>query len=139
MNLPRIREMLRKHEGLELKPYKDSEGKWTIGIGRNLDDIGISPDEAYYMLENDIKRSVDEANRFTWFAALNEARQEVIVQMIFNLGLPRFLGFRKMLAAMHEGYIHVAAEEMLNSLWARQVGSRATELALILETGEYPE
>jgi lysozyme len=111
----RLREMLIRHEGLALKPYLCTAGRLTIGVGRNLDDVGISELEARLMLSNDIAR----------------------VNMIFNLGISRFKGFKKMIAAIVVGNFERAAEEMLNSKWADQVGPRARELARMMRMGSY--
>lgn len=131
-----LEDMLIRHEGLRLKPYRDSVGKLTIGVGRNLDDVGITEEEARYLLKNDIQKAVAEAKRFPWYAKLNNPRKQAIIDMIYNLGASRFLGFKKMLAALEAGDYEAAAREMLDSKWAQQVGRRATELAEIMRTGE---
>jgi len=130
-------ENLKRHEGLRLKPYLCSEGKITIGFGRNLEDMGISEKEAEMLLMSDIQRCYEELNVFSWFHDLDQVRQEAMVNMLFNLGLPTFLEFKRTLKFMAEGAYSQAAEEMLDSKWARQVGDRATELAYIIETGQY--
>lgn len=126
-----------RHEALRLKPYQDSVGKWTIGIGRNLDDKGISTEEAYLMLKNDIIEVEFEANRFAWFKKLNDARQMVVLNMLFNIGTTRFVGFVKMIAAIERDDFEDAAREMMDSKWAAQVGSRANELADMMKSGTY--
>lgn len=139
MNKERLKAVLVRHEGVELKPYRDTRGKLTIGIGRNLEDRGISLDEALYMLENDIRiveRELDEA--IPWWRDLDDVRQEIVVNMAFNLGLPRFLRFKRFIKALKEGNYAQASEEMLDSEWARQVGRRAKELALAMRNGDYP-
>jgi lysozyme len=131
-----LRTTLVRHEGIRLKPYKDSVGKLTIGVGRNLDDVGISRQEALLMLANDItkvRREVKQA--FPWFASLNSARKNVVLNMVFNLGLPRFRRFKKAIRAMKTKRWNDAAEEMLDSRWARQVKGRAKELARIMRKG----
>ena len=133
-----IKTMLVKDEGLRLKPYRDTAGKLTIGVGRNLDDVGISVDEAYYLLANDVKRAEREAREIfgeIW-DELDEVRQAVILDMLFNLGKPRFLTFRKFIAAVKAGDWQKAHDEMLNSRWARQVKSRAERLASMMLTGK---
>lgn len=129
--------MLKRHEGLRLKPYHCSAGKLSIGFGRNLDDMGISEDEALYLLQNDIDACYSELNVFHWFQDLDQVRQEALVDMRFNLGLPRFLTFKKMIARLMAKEYSQAAEEIINSLYARQVGDRANELAYMIERGEY--
>jgi len=127
------------HEGVELKPYKDTLGILTIGIGRNLEDRGISEDEARYLCLNDIEIVERElASNFAIVDGLDPARQLVIADMAFNLGVPRLRGFAKMWLAIERGDYNAAAEEMLDSKWARQVGQRAQRLAETMRTGEYP-
>lgn len=125
--------MIMRHEGLRLKPYIDSVGKCTIGYGRNLDDNGISASEAEFMLDSDIRTATSEClHAFPWFAELDQARQDVLVNMCFNLGISRLKKFVKFLAAMELGHYDTAANEMLDSLWAKQVKGRAIELATII-------
>jgi len=127
---------LKRDEGVKLKAYQDTVGIWTIGIGRNLQDVGVSMDEAEYMLANDIDVAVGELQRtFDWFEGLSDARQRVCVNMCFNLGLSRLLGFRKFLAAMAIGDWETAGIEMLDSKWSRQVGVRSTRLKDLLLEG----
>jgi lysozyme len=127
---------LKRDEGVELKAYQDTVGIWTIGIGRNLQDVGVSMDEAEYMLANDIDVAVGELQRtFDWFEGLSDARQRVCVNMCFNLGLSRLLGFKKFIAAMAIGDWKTAGVEMLDSKWARQVGARSTRLRDLLLEG----
>ncbi len=136
----KLKEQLIKHEGLELEPYLDSVGVLTIGVGRNLQDNGISYDEAIFMLENDIKRALEEIkSSFEWFEELNEVRQIVIANMVFNLGITRFSGFERTIEAIEEEDFTEAAREMMDSLWARQVGKRARQLAVMMESGELQE
>jgi len=134
-----LRAMLIRQEALKLKPYRDSVGKLTIGVGRNLDDTGISEAEAYMMLDNDIVTYTTEAKNLAVFAHLDSVRQDVLVNMVFNMGLPRVQGFKKMLAALEAGDWNVASAEMLDSKWASQVGNRALELAAMIRTGAYRE
>ena len=129
--------MLQRHEGLRLKPYKCTAGKVSIGYGRNLDDMGISEVEAMVLLRHDIERCYNELNVFSWFADLDQVRQEALIDMLFNLGLPTFLEFKKTLKFVAEGKYSQAAEEMLRSKWADQVGDRAKELAYMMDTGCY--
>lgn len=128
-------EMLRRHEGVRHKPYRDSVGKLTIGVGRNLDDVGLSDDEIDYLLQNDIRRAREDARQLPYFFELNGVRRMVIVNMVFNMGLPTVEQFQAMGAALKRGDYGTAADEMLDSKWARQVGSRADELAEIMRWG----
>ena len=137
--IEQLKKMLIRHEALRLKPYKDSVGKLTIGVGRNLDDRGITEAEAMLLLSNDIGDALADAKKFSWFGQLDSARQDVIVNMVFNLGLTRFSGFKKMIAALEHGNYPEAADQMLDSKWARQVGLRASELSQMMREGRYKE
>jgi len=135
----RLKKVLVRYEGFKFYPYIDTVGKITIGIGRNLSDVGITEDEAFYLLENDIKKAEKEAKEiFPEFDQLNDIRQEIIINMLFNLGKPRFLTFKKFIQAVKEKDFKKAAQEMLNSKWAKQVKNRAKELAYAMENGKYP-
>jgi lysozyme len=133
-------DLLKKHEGLRLKPYRCSADKLTIGYGRNLDDVGISEEEAEMLLLNDLlTANIEVENRFVWFEDLDEVRKAVVVNMIFNLGIARFSAFKKTISLIEEGSYSEAAQEMLDSRWANQVGSRANELSEMMRTGLWPE
>lgn len=136
MNQDRLLSTLKRHEGFRAKPYRDSEGVLTIGYGRNLDAVGISEIEAHDLLTADIQVALGAAQRLVpdW-DALDDARQEALVNMIFNLGAPKFLEFRRMRAAIAAGDWERAAAEALDSKWARQVGARAREIAAMLHIG----
>lgn len=135
--IEQLRKMLVRHEALRLRPYRDSVGKLTIGVGRNLDDVGISEPEAMLLLSNDIGAAKTEAQKLLWFGRLDSVRQDVIIDMIFNLGLPKFLLFKDTIQAIEMANWPEAAAHMLNSKWAAQVGKRADELAQMMLTGEY--
>lgn len=136
--MTRLQEMLIRHEDLRLKPYRDTVGKLTIGVGRNLDDVGITREEALTLLNNDIAKVRREVKRsFPWFAHLNPVRQNVVLNMVFNLGLPRFRQFKKAIAAIKAKQWNEAVRQMLDSRWAEQVGRRARELAAMMKSGKY--
>jgi lysozyme len=133
---PHIEAHLVRDEGLRLKPYRCTAGKLTIGVGRNLDDMGITEDEARLLLRNDIARVEAECRReFPWFGALDEVREAVVLNMVFNLGITKFKGFVNTIADISAGNYESAASRMLQSLWARQVGNRALRLAEMMRTG----
>lgn len=128
------KERIKQHEGFRGKPYRCTAGKLTIGYGRNIENNGITEAEASFLLDNDLKRCEAECRQaFSWFDNLDDIRQGVIVEMDFNLGLKKFKGFRKMLAACEKQDYELAAREMLDSLWARQVGQRAETLADLMK------
>lgn len=136
MNRQRLIRQLRFDEGVRSKVYRDSEGIETIGVGRNLVDRGLSDDEINYLLDNDIDLVVEEANGFAWYYDLNDVRQEVVLNMLFNLGLSRFKGFKMMIAALERHDYDDASREMLDSKWAGQVGSRALRLSEAMRIGK---
>mgnify|MGYP001097283765 FL=1 len=118
------------HEGMESKAYQCSEGYWTIGVGRNIQTLGITKEEAMYLLANDLERVESELDEnIPWWRNLSEARQNVLLDMCFNLGISRFLQFKNFLAATEDGRWEDSYREMLDSRWAEQVGARAQRLA----------
>jgi len=138
-NTGELIKQLKRHEGIELKPYKCTSDKLTIGVGRNLEDVGISEAEAEYLLMNDLSRFMKMANEFDWYAGLNDARKAVIISMLFNLGRGGFNKFLKFKQALAEGDHLTASREMLDSRWAKQVKGRAVELSKQMETGKWQQ
>ncbi len=158
-----LKDQLILHEGLRLRPYKCPANKWTIGVGRNLEDVGLSKDEqrrllgtfglnrkevidallirgiseeeALFLLDNDIKKCVNDVEKFPWFEFLDPVRQKVIVDMRFNLGLAGLKGFRKMIGHLEVGAYSNAAEEMKDSKWYWEVGNRSRRLVKMMATG----
>jgi lysozyme len=128
-------ELLKRDEGVRLFPYRDTVGKWTVGVGRNLSDVGLSVDEVEYLLANDIKRIEADARQYPWFGALDATRKAVVLSMIFNLGPKGFAGFKNTIASIARGDYADAASRMLQSKWATQVGNRAVRLAAAMRTG----
>lgn len=128
---------LERDEGLRLKPYRDTVGKLTIGVGRNLDDVGISEEEARQLLANDVERTVAGLDAaLPWWRQLDPVRGRVIVNMAFNVGVDGLLKFHNTLAAVQTGNYVGAANGMLSSRWATQVGERAKRLSAMMATGE---
>ena len=147
------------HEGLRLEVYKDSLGIDTIGIGRNLEDRGITKEEldwmdipnmaivhtmgiteadAMYLAENDVQIVEEELVRaHPCVNKLDAVRQLVLMDMAFNMGVPRLCKFKNMWNAIHEENYIAAAKEMLDSRWAIQVKSRSTKLANAMHNGEF--
>lgn len=133
-----LKEMLKEHEGLRLKPYRCTAGKLTIAYGRNIEDVGVSVKEADYLLDNDLYKVRQEAlENFPWFYDLSQVRRDVVCDMIFNLGLPKFLQFKKTISYLDKGDFDLASKEMLNSRWAKQVGRRATRLSEMMKQNKY--
>ncbi|MCK5132412.1 MAG: glycoside hydrolase family protein [Candidatus Sabulitectum sp.] len=146
-----LRNLIKKHEGLRLKPYLCTEGKLTIGYGRNLDATGIvgkeaeiilsegiSEQAAEFLLENDIVKAHGELKlNIPYWDELSEVRRAVLVDMCFNLGLRGLLKFKRMFLALKEDRYKDAAKEMLDSTWATQVKGRANELAFMMREDKY--
>jgi len=133
---PKLIEQLRTHEGVRQFPYQDTVGKWTIGVGHNLSDKGLSFPIIDTLLREDIAEVQKELDDlYPAWCNLSENRQMVLVNMGFNLGVPRLSKFKKFLAALDDGNYQVAASEMLNSRWAEQVGNRAIELSKMMNEG----
>jgi lysozyme len=153
MGKQQLIDLIADHEGLILKVYDDATGKEigagdvlighpTIGVGRNIakDGLGISQEEAEFMLENDIERVKEEIKNFP-IENLNEARTAIIIDMAFNMGISRFNPTRWpnfFRAVANEDYDN-AKKEMLDSNWARQTKRRSVRLAEMMRTGEWVE
>lgn len=137
MNLEKAKKYTGNFEGLSLRPYKCPAGYLTIGYGHNLDN-GITLDMADTLLEADLRIAQAELEyNVAYFSKLNEARQFVLIDMCFNMGLHKLFTFKKFFAALLKRDYPLAAREMLDSKWAKQVGNRAKKLAEIMRTGEY--
>ena len=127
-----------RHEGSKNRMYLDSEGIRTIGVGHNLETMPISDRAVMVILEDDIEIAIMDLNRaFPWVKHLDEVRRDVLINMAFNMGISTLKEFERMLAAIQANNFQLAAAEMLDSKWARQVGSRAYELADQMRTGQY--
>lgn len=148
---------LERDEGCVLnRPYRCTAGALTVGIGRNLDGNPITSDEAAQvgitnaqarargvdrgqavaLLGLDIAKMERELDRrLPWWRSLNDARQRVLLNMAFNLGIARLVKFANTLSAVERGAYGAAAAGMRASLWAKQVGKRAERLAVMMETG----
>lgn len=122
-------ETLIRHEGKKNKPYRCTENYLTIGVGRNLETVGLSDDEIYYLLKNDITRCHDQLNStFSWYKDLDPNRKDALINLCFNLGIGTLSKFKKALEAMEAKDYELAATEFLDSKWAKQVGQRAIEV-----------
>jgi lysozyme len=134
-----LRVNLQREEGFREFVYNDELGIPSIGYGRNLHDVGISMPEALDLLNKDIARAdFDASHFFPWYTNLDEARKYVFAAMVFQLGVGRVKGFANFLAFLEKGQYVNAAEEMLNSEWARQTPARVKRLAEVLKSGVLP-
>ncbi len=138
-DLAHLVSQLQRHEGVRLRPYRDTVGKLSIGVGRNLDDRGISRDEADYLLGNDLETAQRDCEGMfsSWYPSLDSVRQAALVNICFNLGAEKLLSFERALGAMAAKQYGRAAREFLDSKWARQVGQRAVELCAQIKTGQW--
>lgn len=138
-----IFELLRIHEGFVSHAYRDSEGYYTIGIGRLIDSRlkgGISLDEAEYLLQNDVtevQRQLDK--HISWWQSESYVRKMALMDMAFNLGINKLLKFKRMLRAWQQRQYEKAADEALDSEWAIQVGNRSKDIAHMIKHNELPE
>ncbi|WP_174907010.1 glycoside hydrolase family protein [Burkholderia diffusa] len=131
----KLKAELTRDEGRRYRIYTDTVGKVSGGIGRNLTDKGFRDNEINLMYQNDIVETEAWLDRnLSWWSSLDPVRQRVMMNMAFNMQ-GKLLGFRKFLAAAQRGDWNGAATEMLDSLWARQVGDRAKRLASMMRSG----
>lgn len=145
----RLRTQLAKHEGNKNFVYDDVtgkpigegtfvRGKPTIGVGRNLQERGLSEDEIRYLLDNDINDAAMYVHRYPWFVNLDGVRQNAVAELMFNLGPTKFAGFKKFIGFMNESRWAQAGEELKRSLWYTQVKGRADTIIKMITTGEWP-
>jgi lysozyme len=139
--------LLIEHEGLRLKPYYDTMGISTVGVGHNLlasplpadlqfdlNETGaLTHEQCLELLKADLDTVIDDLATFEWFAWLSDLRKAAMCDMRFNLGHGRFREFKKMLAALSQRDFNDASAAMLDSAWAKQVPSRAWGLAIIIK------
>ena len=136
----RLANLLIMHEGLRLTPYRCTAGKLTIGVGRNLEDKGISRNEAFYLLHNDLQECERDLRRiFPNWDSLSDVRKACLIDMRFNLGYRGFRSFKRFITAVREGDYERASKEMLDSRWASQVKHRAIDLSQMMLNDEWPE
>ena len=134
-----LKEDLIRDEGIRLKPYRDDVGRLTIGVGRNLDDVGITYNEAMMMLDHDMAVAEVELRKSKPELMCNESmsqeRKDVLINMAFNMGITKLLTFKRMWWALDKHDYITAAHEMGDSVWAGQVGPRAVRLVRIMKEG----
>ena len=136
--MKKLIEQLKLHEGLRLKPYKCTSGKLSIGVGRNLEDIGISEKEAEMLLLHDIEEAERQLTaHFPWTQDLDEVRLAALINFTFNVGIGTVSKFVNAMALLKDGNFDMASEEFLQSRWANQVGQRAIDVTEQIRTGEW--
>ena len=163
MNKELLEQELIRDEGIRLRPYKDSLGIWSVAIGRNLEDKGLTRNElsslglninlnkvqvisvllergltkqeCLMLLSNDIDDAWDDlTTALPWIEQKPEVVQRVLTNLCFNIGLSRLLGFKKTLAHIKADRYLEASQEMLNSRWASQVHDRALRLSNLIKS-----
>tara|TARA_R110002096_G_scaffold7862_1_gene33691 strand:- start:623 stop:1048 length:426 start_codon:yes stop_codon:yes gene_type:complete len=124
---------LHREEGFRSHAYEDHLGYVTVGIGRCLEEgvgVGLSLEEAEYLLANDVHRCVAElSTALPWASSLDSQRKEVLVELAFQMGLPNLMKFKRMLSAVEKGDFATAAKELLDSKYATQTPARAERYA----------
>lgn len=130
-----LKDWIKKHEAFKSHPYLDTVGKLTIGWGRNIEDNGISQEEGDFLFDNDFSRCQRELAPFPWYVNQPKNVQDALMNMCFNMGIGRLLGFKKMIMALTAKDYTKAAMEALDSKWASQVGQRAKDVALMMRQG----
>lgn len=128
-----LRERLIQHEGIRLRLYADTRGKLTIGVGHNIQDRGLTYAQVVQILNDDVVIAETELDKaFPWAKTLDQTRRDVFIELSFNMGLPVLLEFTNMLAAANRKDWPSAADALLQSAWAAQVGARAVTLSNLL-------
>ena len=144
INIDKLKQMLVQEECRDskpaLKPYYDSVHKLTIGVGRNLDDVGISDREAMFMLDNDVAKAIGLLiMNLPWVELLDEVRQRVLADTCFNMGIGDdkhgLLSFKNALYNFQLHNYERAAQHFEKSKWYRQVGTRGVKLVKMIRTG----
>lgn len=154
LDMSEMVDRLKIHEGLKLYPYYCPSKKKTIGIGRNVDDNpltveelrvigddwehGITKEQAMYLCRNDINRCISELKKnLPWFENLDKDRKYALIDLCFNMGIKKLLTFKKTLASIACGNYEKAAEQLLQSKYAKQVGERALRISILIKTGRW--
>lgn len=135
---PFLADDIKRDEGCKLTAYQDTQGIWTVGVGHAHVAPGTvwTQEQADEQLNLDILGAeVDLDRNAPWWRLLSDPRQDVLVNMCFNMGWSRLSGFHNMLAAVSIGDYVSAANEMLDSVWATQVHERANRLAEQMHSG----
>ena len=129
------------HEGMKKSAYQDSLGFWTIGVGLCIDErknAGLTTDEIFYLLNSRLTAARNQLTQYEWFKRLDRIRQDAVVELCFNLGLGGLLSFKNMINSLATKSYSVAASDLKNSLWYKQVGSRrGDDLCFRIRNGQY--
>lgn len=140
LNISRYRfeKYIKETEGLRLHMYRCPTGHLTIGYGHNLETNPITPRAAQVILEDDIKGAeAPLIDIYPWVLELNDVRQEAMLDLMFNMGPGTLAQFKSFLKLAQQGDYEGAADELVDSLWYRQVGNRSKRLVRMMRTGSY--
>lgn len=141
---PLLIQELRRDEGVRYSPYADTRGFQTVGVGHNLHVSPLPQGWTYPLNDEQVNAllTVDLDGTFAgldahipWWRNLSYARQRVMVNMAYNMGVNGLMGFPHTLADIKAGNYAQAATDMSQSLWAKQVGARATRLEALMIAG----
>lgn len=132
MELSKVKNSIKRHEGYRPNVYEDTLGIQTIGYGFTIKDLFLSKKVCDIILEEYVSLISNTMEGLSWFNELNQATKEVVVEMIFQLGFDGFRGFEKMIACLVKKDYLGASKEMLNSKWAKQTPKRAEWLAKVV-------
>jgi lysozyme len=136
MDLERLHQEILNDEGMRHKPYSDVKGNITIGIGRNLTQVGLRDSEIQVLYNNDIADVLSNLNTtLPWWQLLDDVRQRALVNITFNLGITNLLTFKKMLTHLRAHRYDEAAAELLSSKAAREAPKRYARIAYIITNG----
>ena len=130
-------QLIQKHEGFRTTMYRDSMGIPTIGVGHNLRDKPISVAAVNQIFADDLGQVKAQLSMYPWFQGIGDVRQAVLLDMAFNMGINGLLKFEGMIAALGQSDFGKAADEMLDSAWAKQVATRAAEDAGLMRSGSW--
>ena len=136
MNTDQLAAQLTSDEGLRTKVYTDTVGKLTVGVGRNISDRAFSADEIALMLKNDIAAVCSQLDKAApWWSSLSERRKQALANFTFNVGIGTALTFKNTMQLLQSGQYTAAADEMMRSKWASQVGARAVRITTMIREG----
>ena len=136
MNADQLAAQLTIDEGKRRRIYADTAGKQTVGVGRNMTDRDLSDDEIGLMLKNDIAMVCSQLDKAApWWKSLSERRKQALANFVFNVGIATALTFKNTMQLMQSGQYTAAADEMMRSKWAGQVGARAHRITTMIREG----
>ena len=143
LNYNKLINRIKENEGFSLTPYKDQLGYLTVGYGHL-----ILPNEKELFKEKktktdlekifiqDFKKAVRDYNNFLKQNTFNKKEQELLVEMVFQIGVKGVLDFKKLLSNMRKKNKHLVCFEMMNSLWYKQTPERVKKLIKIFLENE---